>query len=76
MSIRCQFLDRCPAFNYNQGVGEIDNCKGIRTDTTALGSSLMDTMLNEVSDFCNPAIKENWSCHPHQQVSSCLWMFC
>lgn len=38
------------------------------TDTTKLGSTLMETMLNEVSDFCDPKIKENWLLKPHQQV--------
>ena len=38
------------------------------TNTRELGSSLMEIMLKEVSDFCDPSIKENWSLNPHQQV--------
>ncbi len=38
------------------------------TDTRQLGSTLMRTMLQEVSDFCDPLIKENWFKKPHQQV--------
>ena len=71
MSNRCHFLDHFPAFNYNSGVGEYKrNSKGeqVLTNTRELGSSLMETMLKEVSDFCDPAIKENWSLVPHQQV--------
>ena len=71
MNIRYNFLDHLPAFNYNTGVGEcMKNSQGeqVRTDTRTLGSTLMEAMLKEVSDFCDPAIKENWSINPHQQV--------
>ena len=74
MKRRCNFLDCLPAFNYNTGSGEyvIDEIQkkvtGV-TDTTHLGSTLMHTMLSEVSDFCDPSIKENWSIKAHQQVS-------
>ena len=71
MKRRCVFLDTLPAFNYNTGSAEylINEC-GVKipTDTKHLGSTLMYTMLNEVSDFCDPTIKENWSLKPHQQV--------
>ena len=71
MNRRCGFLDELPAFNYNTGVGEYitdQRGKRVRTDTKQLGSTLITTMLREVEDFCNPAIKENWSLEPHQQV--------
>ena len=71
MKRRCAFLDNLPAFNYNSGYGEYQrNERGVMmpTDTRKLGSTLMETMLKEVSDFCDPAIKENWSLKPHQQV--------
>lgn len=71
MRRRCAFLDTLPAFNYNSGLGEyIQNEQGRKftTDTKRLGSTLMGTMLKEVSDFCDPAIKENWSLKAHQQV--------
>lgn len=71
MSNRCQFLDCLPAFNYNSGLGEYkkNSCgELVPTNTKELGSTLMETMLNEVSAFCDPAIIENWSHNPHQQV--------
>ena len=64
MHRRCNFLDNCPAFNYNMG----RSVPGAE-DTSYLGSSLMRAMLKEVTDFCNPEILKNWSCKPHQQVS-------
>ena len=82
MKRRCQFLDTLPAFNYNTGFGEYtDDEQGKRiskvtkigkkhlTITRKLGSTLMNAMLKEVGDFCDPDIKENWSVKPHQQVS-------
>ena len=67
MKCRCDFLDNLPTFNYNTGRGEkLENKK--YTDTKKLGSTLMSTMLNEVSNFCDPDVKENWSLKPHQQV--------
>lgn len=71
MKRRCEFLDICPAFNYNSGSTEyIQTEQGERkkNNTTQLGSTLMDTMLKEVSDFCDPIIRENWSLKPHHQV--------
>lgn len=72
MKRRCSFLDRCPAFNFNGGSTEYipssDGKKKVKNDTTQLGSTLMETMLREVSDFCDPIIRENWSLKPHHQV--------
>ena len=71
MERRCKFLDNLPGFNYNNGCGEfIVNEHGQKrpTDATSLGSTLMKTMLQEVSEFCDPALKDNWSEKPHQQV--------
>ena len=71
MKRRCQFLDTCPAFNYNCGSTEYvktDQGQNKKNDTSQLGSTLMDTMLKEVSDFCDPIIRENWSLKPHHQV--------
>ena len=39
-----------------------------KNDTKELGSTLMDTMLKEVSDFCDPFIREDWALKPHHQV--------
>ena len=71
MKRRCAFLDNLPAFNYNAGYGEYftdETGKKKASDTRELGSTLMSTMLREVSDFCDPAIKDNWSLKAHQQV--------
>ena len=72
MKRRCMFLDNLPGFNYNTGSGEYildDQGQRRANDTRQLGSTLMKTMLNEVKDFCDPDIKENWSHKQHQQVS-------
>ena len=71
MKRRCTFLDNIPAFNYNTGVGEImtEDGKQIHADTRHLGSTLMSTMLDEVRNFCDPAIMNNWAKKSHLQVS-------
>ena len=72
MKRRCSFLDNLPAFNFNTGVGKVivgEDGKRIRTDTRHLGSTLMSTMLKEVGNLCDPAIKKNWTETSHQQVS-------
>ena len=73
MNRRCIFLDSLFAFNFNMGEGEYitdEQGKRVPTDTRKLGSTLMTTMLKEVEDFCDPAIKDNWSLKPHQQVTA------
>ena len=76
MKRRCEFLDNCPAFIYNPGSSEyIDTPQGPRrNDTKQLGSTLMRAMLNEVSDFCDPIIRENWALKPHHQVGLCSYL--
>ena len=71
MERRCRFLDNMPAFNYNSGVGEYITIGGTshRSDTRQLGSTLMEAMLREVADFCDPEIKESWTQKAHQQVT-------
>ena len=69
MERRCKFLDNFPGYNYNHGHGEYKPGQNIPTDTRCLGSTLMKTMLKEVSEFCDPALKDNWSQKPHQQVN-------
>ena len=39
-------------------------------DTSQLGSTIMETMLKEVRDFCNPVKRNNWSDSTRQQVCS------
>ena len=68
MKRRCNFLDNCPAYNYNNGKGEYDKATRTYTDTTELGSTVMDTMLKEVGQFCDPSIKLKWSSGSHEQV--------
>ena len=38
------------------------------TKTNKLGEILMETMLQEVSDFCKLNIQQNWTAQAHQQV--------
>ena len=74
---RCQILDSLPAFNYNQGYGEIVLPEYGRigprkiTNTTNLGSTLMTTMLDEVNHLCTSSLKKEWSKNSHNQVSNC-----
>ena len=69
---RCAFLENFPAFCYNSGKGDcyFDETlqKEVTTDTHKLGSTLMQTMLEEVSNFCDTEIKKNWAEKPHHQV--------
>ena len=39
------------------------------TNTERLGEVLMEIMLQEVSDFCEIDVQQNWSMHAHQQVN-------
>ncbi|XP_019857334.1 PREDICTED: uncharacterized protein LOC109585637 [Amphimedon queenslandica] len=59
---RCYFLDNLPQYNYNAG-RSLDG-----SDTRKLGSTLMNAMLNEVPQFCDPSTKEDWSIQAHQQL--------
>ena len=71
MKRRCAFLDTCAAFNMNSGASEYNAQTKAYNDTRELGSTLMETMLKEVSDFCDPIIREDWSLKPHHQVGAC-----
>ena len=72
MKRRCDFLDRLPFFNYNLGTGEYVQSKSggepKPSDTSNLGSTLLHTMINEVSDMCDPNSKEKWTLKARQQV--------
>ena len=65
---RCSLLDDLPAFNYNNGAGDWQ-LAGKPTDTTKLGSTLMNAMLQEVKEICDPTANQNWAHKTHQQVS-------
>ena len=75
MKRRCEFLEDCPAFNYNCGVGlgefqdKQDQSDQSLTDTRRLGSTIMRTMLKEVGNFCCLPGRKKPS-EPHQQVNS------
>ena len=55
MKRRYAFLDDLLALNYNTGAGEIlfgeTSGKKVKTDTRQLGSTLLQTMLEEVGRF-------------------------
>ena len=38
------------------------------SNTSQLGQILMETMLNEVSEFCKINIQQSWATQAHQQV--------
>ena len=59
---RREFLDNFPGYNFNQGEG-LDG-----SNTKQLGSTLMNAMLKEVPQFCDPSTKGDWSIQAHQQV--------
>ena len=40
------------------------------SNTSQLGQVLMETMLNEVSEFCKINIQQSWATQTHQQVQS------
>ena len=65
-------MEHFPGFIYNTGGGEYIEYQGRRilTDTRRLGSTLMETMLDEVAMFCDPNMKGCWGERPHQQVSA------
>ena len=68
MNRRCQFLDDLPQYNYNEGIQVAGSHTGLETNTKKLGSTLMNAMLKEVYQFCNPKAQVNWSGQAHQQV--------
>lgn len=67
MKRRCRFLDNLPAFNYNRGTGR-GEYKGEPANLRQLGSTLMEAMLREVAEFCNPTHRESWTQEAHEQV--------
>ena len=38
------------------------------SDAAQLGELLMDTMLEEVNEFCKINVQQNWAAHTHKQV--------
>ena len=57
MKRHCAFLDDLLAFNLNTGAGEIlfgeTSGKKVYNDNCPLGSTLMQTMFEEVGSFCD-----------------------
>lgn len=70
MKRRCYFLDNLSHYNYNYGrSAQYTGSKETKVNNTEhLGSTLMEAMRSEVSEFCDPKIKGTWSCRAHQQV--------
>lgn len=43
------------------------------TNAEKLGELLMETMLQEVDEFCKMDIQQNWEAQAHQQVITLLY---
>ena len=69
MYIRCQFLDDLGSFNYNQGRGEFIQSEKRYTNTTKLGSTLMECMLEEANALFDQEILKNWSSKAQHKVT-------
>ena len=70
---RCHFLEKCPYLRYNAGVGEpimneSGKPTGKYTDTRKLRSVLLQTMMDEVSDFCKQSVRMHRKDNPYNQV--------
>jgi len=46
------------------------------SNTSHLGAVLMETMLQEVSEFCKIDVQQNWATQAHQQVFKLMIVFC
>ena len=44
------------------------------SNTSKLGEVLMETMLQEVSEFCKIDVRQNWSTQAHQQVFTFIFI--
>ena len=44
-------------------------------NTSKLGEVLMETMLQESSEFCKIEMQQNWASQAHQQVRICYTVF-
>ena len=60
MKRRCDFIEKIAAFTFNAGRGLPQGSSRTFTDTSHLGSTLMEAMLSEVRTLCN-SDKTNWS---------------
>ena len=70
---RCHFLEECPYLKFNEGVGVLKmNARGKPTgeytNTCKLRSVLLETMMDEVSDFCKHSVKTHQYGSPYNQV--------
>ena len=61
LSRRFHFLEQFPGYNYNSGLGA-----GLDTNSVALGQTLVDSMIEEVTQMCN---QQAWASKVYQQVS-------
>jgi hypothetical protein len=60
LSERFNFLEKCPGYLYNNGLGT-----SLVSNSVALGSTLVDAMITEVKQMCD---LEEWSEKAYQQV--------
>lgn len=58
-----------PGFYFNQGMDVGLRDRGQLSNTVLLGSLLMETMLREVRELCNPHGNHDWTKKSHQQVT-------
>lgn len=72
---RCKFLEESPYLMFNEGSGipiKDDESGRLRqTDTHKLRSVLLDTMLGEVSQFCEYHDRKDLQKQQYHQVSFC-----
>ena len=64
-------MEQFPGYNYNSGLGA-----GLDTNSVALGQTLVDSMIEEVTQMCN---QQAWASKVYQQVCMCcnikiLWL--
>ena len=74
---RCQFLEESPYLKFNVGSGILKPGQREATDTSKLRSVLFETMLDEVSDFCQQYDQRKSHYHQvsHVYLSSKLMCF-
>lgn len=66
---RCHFLEESPFLRFNQGRGVNKPGLSMQTDTHNLRSVLLDTMLDEVSHFCEYHERKDEKKTNYHQVS-------
>ena len=62
------FLCFLTSVSLPSGRGEKADGSGTFSDTTYLGATLMEIMLKETQEFCNPNMSSHFESHAHHQV--------